>query len=497
MAELKSALEIASKRIIPSTYGDKLALEKIKIEKKDKQRRNSLPDFIREWEDLINTVDGDKSKEFEEIDMGSVMIEDNSSRLFDLDEIKRKQLGKKQKAEKAFIPAIETERTESLEFNKDAPEVHWYGHFTSYTGFSRMNRAMTFGLSNKGVRVQPDIQASSVDINEATMDELSILSNQNISSTAPKVFGATVPISMFHGGYKILYTMMETSQTLHKDYVEKLNFFDEIWVPTYHGQEMFKDNGICPPIHVMPLGVDIDRYNTNQKPYNFPFETKEFVFVSVFKWGLRKGYDALIQSYLEEFTNEDDTTLLLVSRVHSPHEKGKIMGEVKSLLSSYGIAPEKLPHIALMDSEIHERDMPKIYRACDAFVLLSRGEGFGLPYYEAAACGLPVIGTNCSGQSDLMNATDGAFVVDPDLMVQAKINGPLSGLAKHCKFYEDQYFPSFGRSAIDQTREHMRYIYEDYEGALIKGEDLTQHVLSTCGWDVAVNNVYDRILELN
>jgi len=37
--------------------------------------------------------------------------------------------------------------------------------------------------------------------------------------------------------------------------------------------------------------------------------------------------------------------------------------------------------------------MAALYRASDAFVLATRGEGWGLPLLEAMACGLPVITT--------------------------------------------------------------------------------------------------------
>jgi len=38
-----------------------------------------------------------------------------------------------------------------------------------------------------------------------------------------------------------------------------------------------------------------------------------------------------------------------------------------------------------------------------AFISLSHGEGYGLPLFEAAYCGMPVITTNWSGQCDFLN----------------------------------------------------------------------------------------------
>jgi phosphatidyl-myo-inositol dimannoside synthase len=64
-------------------------------------------------------------------------------------------------------------------------------------------------------------------------------------------------------------------------------------------------------------------------------------------------------------------------------------------------------------------DLPDLYRAADLFALPSTGEGFGIVYLEAMACGTPAIGLDVGGVADAM--ADGALgaCVTPDAFPQA------------------------------------------------------------------------------
>jgi glycosyltransferase involved in cell wall biosynthesis len=54
--------------------------------------------------------------------------------------------------------------------------------------------------------------------------------------------------------------------------------------------------------------------------------------------------------------------------------------------------------------------MPEHYQACDAFVLPSRGETFGIAFIEALAFGKPLIATRCGGPEDIVHADIGFLV---------------------------------------------------------------------------------------
>ncbi|MEP6754165.1 MAG: glycosyltransferase, partial [Chthonomonadales bacterium] len=65
--------------------------------------------------------------------------------------------------------------------------------------------------------------------------------------------------------------------------------------------------------------------------------------------------------------------------------------------------------------KLPRKDLLDLYRESDAFVLPSRGEGWGRPYMEAMALGIPTIGTNWSGNTAFMNEGN-SFLVDYKLV---------------------------------------------------------------------------------
>ncbi len=141
-----------------------------------------------------------------------------------------------------------------------------------------------------------------------------------------------------------------------------------------------------------------------------------FRFLSIFKWEERKGWKILIEAFAREFCNtRDSRRVSLHILTNAFHTDTNFTTKMEEFLASKLIPSEKgdntckskeqLPRIVLFQHEIPQVNMPALYRGANAFVLPSRGEGWGRPHVEAMSAGLPVIATRWSGPSAFMTGT--------------------------------------------------------------------------------------------
>jgi len=69
----------------------------------------------------------------------------------------------------------------------------------------------------------------------------------------------------------------------------------------------------------------------------------------------------------------------------------------------------RLPDFVEYTSEPAQESLPKLYGQCDAWIVASESEGFGLPILEAMACRTPVISTSVGIAPDVLS--DGAGIL--------------------------------------------------------------------------------------
>lgn len=261
------------------------------------------------------------------------------------------------------------------------------------------------------------------------------------------------------------YTMFEMAD-LPRGWVEGCDCMDEIWVPSHFNLESFTRAGVPPgKIRIVPLGVEAELFDPEKtQPMQIP-GTKGFNFLSIFQWTKRKGWDILLKAYLKAFTQEDDVALVIRSYYHEGKE---VEGRIREYIQRLGYNIDKIPRISVVSQPVSSDHMPSLYNACQAFVLPTRGEGWGLPYMEAMAMGMPVIGTRFSAHLEFMNG-DNSYLIDnlgTELVDEEQvIDSPL------------YLGTSWGIPSLDHTAELMRHVYENGSEAAERGRRARKDIL--------------------
>lgn len=277
------------------------------------------------------------------------------------------------------------------------------------SGYAKVNRNLVFKLIQAGCRVKINPKSGKSKLTAEELQELVPLEKTqlskkyiNIDSSIP-IFGENVG-----GKYQILYTTIE-SYTVPKQLVDCCELYQEVWVTSPFAQLILKKY-INKPIYVIPAGVDELLYREDGPAFVFKPNVKDFVFISVFGWSYRKGYDVLLKSYFDEFSSDDNVTLLIMSKYQgntSRFHKNKIKEDIEKIMREF---PNKnLPHLLRHCQIVAEKDMPKMYRAANCFIICSRGEGScTVPETQIVTSnGLKSIDSICEG--DLVLTHNGNF----------------------------------------------------------------------------------------
>lgn len=292
--------------------------------------------------------------------------------------MKRKRVEKfAEKIAEEGLPSEEEDLPDPPSLNKvnDDIEVKIHGIFYDDSGYGKVNRNLAMKLSDAGFKVRVSAKNSKNKLGEDDLRPILELEKNRLSKNHIRI-DSIVPsfAEMATGKYSILYTTIE-SYTVPKQFIECCQLYNEIWLTSPWSAEILKKY-VDKPIYVIPAGVDEKLYKEEGQAFNLRPNINDFVFISVFGWGYRKGYDVLLKAYFDEFSRDDNVSLLIVSKYQgnsSRFHRNKIKEDIEKIMSQF---PNKdLPHVVRHSQIVPEKDMPKMYRAANCFVLPSRGEG--------------------------------------------------------------------------------------------------------------------------
>lgn len=274
------------------------------------------------------------------------------------------------------------------------------------------------------------------------------------------------PAMIEPGKRMVGYTVWETDR-LPLHWPPLLACCDVVLTPSTFSRDVFAPHSES-PVAVIPHLPRTDWPGTDPGSLaafrrRFAIEKDDFVFYTINTWLLRKAMWLTLQAYLLAFS-ESDRVVLFVKTDPYGEAEGKRFGASRryfdSIMSNY---PDP-PRVVFVQDELSHEDMGLLHQTGDAFVSLTRGEGFGMGAFDAATAGTPVITTGWSGHLDFLPAQH-ACLVDYELQ-RVKAH-----LGHHAP--QENYW---AHADLDHAIDWMRYLYENPAEARNRGEGLKEHI---------------------
>jgi len=211
---------------------------------------------------------------------------------------------------------------------------------------------------------------------------------------------------------------METTKVAHQ-WIQKGNEMDRIVVVSNHSKNTYNNtqyamrNESTNQEFSLNLETEIDVANYPTKDFGDcePLELKldyDFNFLCMAQFGPRKNLPNTIKWFVEEFHN-DEVGLIVKSNIakNCLMDREKLFHDIKNFVHNY---PDRKCKIYLLHGDLDDKEIHSLFEndKINAFLTLTHGEGFGLPVFEAAYTGMPVVAPGWSGQLDfLVNKSTG------------------------------------------------------------------------------------------
>jgi hypothetical protein len=228
----------------------------------------------------------------------------------------------------------------------------------------------------------------------------------------------------------------------------------------------------------------------------------DFNYLAVAQWGPRKNLKNLVRWFVEENIDQEVGLVIktslknnsIVDREYSEYKIRECMPDI----------PDRKCKIYLLHGDMSEGEMHCLYKhpKIKAMVSLTHGEGFGLPLFEAAYSGMPVIAPGWSGHVDFLYAPP-----DPKKSNKKKKGtpkrkpyfaqieytlGPVAESAVWPGVIEKETMWAYPTEGSFKVR--MRQIRKDYDKWLKRAEYLQKWICEEFESDKLHNKLADLIL---
>ena len=217
--------------------------------------------------------------------------------------------------------------------------------------------------------------------------------------------------------------------------------------------------------------------------------TTDFNFLVVAQAGPRKNLGNTIKWFVEEFKNDENVGLICKTHMAgaSQIDREMTIKNIQNILNEY---KDRKCKVYVLHGDMSEAEMAGVYThsKVKALVSLSHGEGFGLPIFEAAGYGLPVITTEWSGPIDFMYCANKEGKVKPHF---ARVNYAMQPVQQEAVWngvIEKDMMWAFPNEL--SAKEQMREVYKNHDRFRGQAKRLAAHIEK----EFEQNKMYEKFI---
>lgn len=181
-------------------------------------------------------------------------------------------------------------------------------------------------------------------------------------------------------------------------------------VSSYTRARLLKEQNLHPDqVSVLPGTFDAKRFTIGSKPsyllQRYSIEPNQPIILTVARLSSAeqyKGYDKILQALPQIRQAIPNIHYMIVG-------KGDDLPRIRQLISTL-----ELQSCVTLTGFVPNHELCDHYNLCDVFAMPSKGEGFGIVYLEALACGKPTLAGNQDGAVDALCHGELGVLVNPD-----------------------------------------------------------------------------------
>ena len=290
------------------------------------------------------------------------------------------------------------------------------------------------------------------------------------------------------------------------------NTCDALVVPSKHSAKGFyntialntitkQDEVIRPSVYIVPESISIPIKQPDVKYREFLWgkldaslkTEKNLLTISTF--AERKNLWQLILLFLKQVPKDIGLIIKTTLSTDSLQGAKKLYDTMYfELENKFGIPIDEIEgRITIIHGSLSEEELYWLYKypKINGYISSTSGEGYGLPFLEAASVGLPVIATNWSGHLDFLNLKPNNWIPLPYQLQSVAEFSPNS-------IWKDVIMPGMNWAYVqdEDIMAGIELLYNDLDGWRQKAGELSQVVNETLNKDVVYKKIRETIVKI-